>query len=61
MGHKDELSVYGRRLVAPLVEVLTRKKVSPNLVTVVGFLISIGASILYAWGVRLSLEDENHR
>jgi len=51
MGHKDELSVYGRRLVAPLVEVLTRKKVSPNLVTVVGFLISIGASILYAEGL----------
>lgn len=51
MRKREEFNNYGRELLTPAINFLKNKNVSPNLVTVVGFFISIGASILYAEGL----------
>jgi len=57
---KEEWKVRGRQFISPVVSVLVKYKVHPNIITVVGLLITVCASILYAegafrWGALVML------
>ncbi len=41
---------FGRKILNPLVELLARKKVAPNALTVTGFLLTLPVAFLYAMG-----------
>jgi len=57
---REEWKVRGRRFISPVVSVLVKYKVHPNILTVAGLWITVCASILYAegafrWGALVML------